>query len=350
MKTLTALLLTATLSFSYPALAGTKVYIPMGGANEVIIIDGEKDKIIGSIKDVAGSHGLAGNSKGTYLIAGSLNEVKVGSEALQKPVEMAPDEHDAHHAGSAAVAVTKTGLVSYLTLIRTKDNVVERQISVPGAVHHTLITPDDKYAIATHQGEGAVSIVDLKTFEVKTVQTGPVPNYVVSSPDGNYIYVSNAGNDTISVIDTKRWIVRNNIEVGETPEHLVISADGKSLYVNNVDDGTVSVISLPSNSVEKTYVIGGNIHGIDLSQDENTLFIAGREENKLVSIDLRTGQLTSQPLSPAPYHLTAIKGTSKLYISSAEDDKIWVVDQKTLKAIKEIPVSDRAHQMVVFQN
>ena len=350
MKTLTALLLTATLSLSYPALAGTKVYIPMGGANEVIIIDAEKDKIIGSIKDVAGSHGLSGNSKGTYLIAGSINEDNDGTETLQKPQGMAQDEHDAHHVSGVAAAVAKTGSVSYLTLIRTEDSTVERRISVPGSVHHTLITPDDRYAVATHQGEGAVSIVDLKTFEVKTVSTGPVPNYIIASPDGNYVYVSNAGNNTISVLDTKSWIVRSNIEVGETPEHLVISADGKSLYVNNVGDGTVSIVSVPNGTVENTLVVGGNIHGIDLSQDENTLFIAAREENKVVSINLRAGQLRSQMLSPAPYHLATINGLGKLYISSAEDNKIWVVDQKTLKIITEIPVSDRAHQMVVVQN
>lgn len=353
MKTFTALVLTAVLSFSYPALAGTKVYIPMGGANQVIIIDAEKDEIIGSIKNIAGSHGLAGNSKGTHLIAGSINEDSVGSESPQKPENMAQNEHDAHHGASAPAAsapagVAKTGSVSYLTLIRTEDNAVERQISVPGSVHHTLITPDDKYAIATHPGEGSVSIVDLKTFEVKTVRTGSVPNYVAASPDGNYVYVSNGGNDTISVLDTNNWIVRKNIVVGKSPEHLVISKDGKALYVNNVDAGTVSVISLPENTVAKTFVIGGNIHGIDLSQDGATLFVAGQEENKLVAIDLETGQLTSQPLSPAPYHLATIKGTSKIYISSAEEDKVWVVDQNTLKAIKEIPVPDRAHQMVVF--
>lgn len=350
MKTLTAFLLTATLSFSYPALAGTKIYVPMGGANEVIIIDGEKDKIIGSIKNVAGSHGLSGNSKGTYLIAGSINEDNGETETLQKPQGMAVDEHDAHHANGAGAAVAKTGSVSYLTLIRTEDNTIERRISVPGAVHHTLITPDDKYAIATHQGEGAISIVDLKTFEVKTVSTGPVPNYIASSPDGNYVYVSNAGNNTISILDTKSWIVRSNIEVGETPEHLVISADGKSLYVNNVGDGTVSIVSVPNGHVENTLVVGGNIHGIDLSQDENILFVAGREENKLVAIDLKTGQMKTQALAPAPYHLASIKGLGKLYISSAEDDKIWVVDQKTLKIIAEIPISDRAHQMVIVQN
>ncbi|MBL4615978.1 MAG: beta-propeller fold lactonase family protein, partial [Magnetovibrio sp.] len=239
--------------------------------------------------------------------------------------------------------------ISYLSIIRTEDNMIERRVAVPGSVHHTLITPDDKFAIATHPGNGGVSIVDLVTYDVKLVRTGPVPNFAVAAPDGGAVYVSNAGNNTISMLDTKRWIVRWNIEVGDGPEHMVLSADGYYLFVNNTGDGTVSMVSLPQGTVEKTFSIGGYLHGIDLSEDGKTLFVAGRDTNKISAIDLKSGAIKNQSLSPAPYHLATIKGTGKLYISSADDDKIWVVDQKSLKTLTEIAVPERAHQMVVFQ-
>lgn len=349
MKAATVILFTASVSIAFPAFAGPKVYVPMGSADEVIIIDADLDKIVGSVKAVTESHGLAGSSNGRFLVAGSLDEMDAGAGNPPKPESVAQDEHDAHHAGGASSEAAKTGSVSYLTVIRTEDNMIERRVGVTGAVHHTLITPDDKYAVATHPGEDGVSVVDLTTYDVKSVRTGSTPNYAVASPDGGSVYVSNAGNNTVSMLDTKRWILRWNIEVGEGPEHMALSADGKYLFVNNVGDGTVSMVDLPKGTVTKNFSIGGDIHGIDLSEDGNTLFVAGREEGKIVAIDIDTGRITSRPLAPSPYHLASIKGTGKLYVSSAEDDKIWVVDQRSLKTITEILVSDRAHQMVVLQ-
>ena len=336
------------LGFAAPAWAGPKVYVPMGGADEVVVIDAAQDKVVDSIKSITESHGLAGSSDGRFLISGSLDEFDAAKTAPPKPEGMAQSEHESHHGGGAP-SPAKQGSVSYLTLINAKTKVIERRIEVPGAVHHMLITPQDRFAVATHPNNGGVSVVDLQTYKVNDVATGPVPNYAAASPDGAYVYVSNAGNNTISQLDTKRWIVRKNIEVGDAPEHLVISADGKTMYVNNTGDGTVSVVSLPEGRVVNAYKVGGNIHGIDLSEDGKALFVARREDNKFTTIDLASGAVSNTPLGPSPYHLAAIKGTGKVYVSSAEEDKIWVVDGKTRRVLTEIPVPDRAHQMVVVQ-
>jgi DNA-binding beta-propeller fold protein YncE len=128
---------------------------------------------------------------------------------------------------------------------------------------------------------------------------------------------------------------------------MVLSPDGTTLYVNNVGGGTVSAISIPRGGTVKTYFIGGALHGIDLSEDGKTLFVSGREQNKLAAIDLATDKIRSAPLGPAPYHVTAVRGTGKLYVSSAEEPKLWVVDQRSLAVVREIPVQGEGHQMVV---
>ncbi len=51
-------------------------------------------------------------------------------------------------------------------------------------------------------------------------------------------------------------------------------------------------------------------------------------------------------LAPQPYHLAAIRGTGKLYVSSAADGKIRIVDQTTLAVVGEIPIGGKGHQMV----
>lgn len=349
MKTFTIFLLAAMIGAASPALAGTLVYVPMGDANEVLVIDADQDRVIGRISGVDNSHGLAGTPDGGLLVAGSLTESDAGKGKLPvKPKIMPEDSHQVHHSASPGKADHGSESMSYLTVIRTSDGSVVRHVEVPGAVHHTAVTPDGRYAIAIHHTEGKVSVIDMKTFEnVASIPTGPSPNYAVVSTDGNHVYVSNSGNDTVSEIDAKLWTVRRNFVTGKSPEHMALSKDGGSLYVNNADAGTVSVISLERGEAVKTYPIGGGLHGIDLSDDGKTLFVAGRGENKLVAVDLESGAVRSVPLSPSPYHLAAIHGAGKLYISSAGEDKIWVVNQKTLAIQGEIPIPDRAHQMVV---
>ena len=124
---------------------------------------------------------------------------------------------------------------------------------------------------------------------------------------------------------------------------------GSHLFVNNIGDGSVSVIALPSGIVTNTFQIGGKLHGIDLSADGQTLFVSAREKQKLFAINWKTAQMQSVPLAPSPYHVTAIPGTEKLYVSSAEESKLWVIHQTNLKKIREIKVTGEGHQMVVVR-
>lgn len=340
----------ATPSLAPASLADDLVYVPMGSADEVLIIDSAKDTVIGRIGGTEEAHGLAGTPDGKFLVVGSYTEEeRKAAKMPPKPKGMSENTHAAHHPKkSAAAAMVLSGPISDVSVIDIAGRSVIRKIPVQGAVHHMGMTPDGRYAITTNPGINAINIIDMSKFmHLKTLPTGPSPNYAVSSKDGKTIYVSNSGNNTISEVDTTNWFVRRNILVGASPEHLVLSPDGKTLYTNNSGDGTVTVISTAGGSVVKTYKIGGSAHGIDLSGDAKTLFVAGKEQNKLVAIDLESGAIRSVDLGPAPYHLTSIGTGGKLYVSSADKDKIWVVDQKTLKVKSEIKVPDTAHQMVV---
>lgn len=335
-----------------PALADPTVYVPLGESGKILVMDGSTDKAKASFSGTPAVHGLAGTAGWKYLVAGSYDERERGADpAPPKPAGVSQADHEAHHAKKPAKAGAGKDYVSFLSILRLPDGAVTRRIEVPGAVHHTAVVPGGQFAISTHPNGDGVSVVNLAHGMVAAVvRTGPSPNYVVVSPDGKKAYVSNSGNDTVSEIDTKYWTVARRFEVGEGPEHLALSSDGKTLYVANADDGTVSIISVGGGKVAvETVRIGGMLHGIDVSDDGKTLFVVGREQNKIVAIDLRTKAVKSKPLGPEPYHLTAIKGTGKLYVSSAEENKVWVLRQEDLSLSSDFPVQDRAHQMVVFE-
>lgn len=337
----------ALVSVAMPATAGGMVFIPLGDANEVFAIDTLRDTVVGRIGGLPAVHGLAQTPDGRFLIAGSYQERAMGAAMPEKPAGVSADAHAMHHRSMAAKPGAPAAMLSTVSIVRIADGSVVRRIDVPGAVHHVAVSPDGRVAVATHPDGGGISVIDLATYAVVAkVATGSYPNYAAFSPDGKRLYVSNAGDDSVSVVDTKTWTVLGSMAVGASPEHLVLSDDGTRLYVNNVEDGTVSVIAVPEQNVVQTLSVGAALHGIDLSDDGATLFVAAMGDDKLVAIDLATGTYRSARLTPAPYHLAVIHGSRKLYVSSAENPIVWVVDEASLRVQWTIPITGKGHQMV----
>ncbi len=328
--------------------AAPLVYVPMGSDDKIVVVDAATDKIVDTISGVEAVHGLARSPDGKFLIAGSYVERKVKDAAVAKPEGVSEDEHAAHHTAPAPGASAAGSVVSTVSVIQTADGAITRRIDVPGVVHHVSVSPDGRFAVATHPREGAISVIDLASYAViKNISTGPLTNYAVFSPDSGRVYVSNAGNGTISEIDTKRWIVRRNFVAGDSPEHMVISHDGDRLYVANIDSGTVFEILTKHGSIARNFKIGGSLHGITLSTNDQSLFVSALDRDMLVAFNLKTNEMRETPLGPAPYHAAAIGNTGKIYVSSADEPIIWVIDQESLALRGKIAIGGKAHQMAI---
>ena len=334
------------------AFSNTEVYVPLGSGNAVAVIEAGKSQVVAEIPGINGSHGLAVSKDGGFIVAGSLIERPKGVAPTAKPAGISEEDHAVHHGGGTQAKTEHTqtgGNVGTAYLIDAKARKLLRQIDVPGAVHHALITQDGRYAVLTHPGRGSVSIVDIHGHSVfKEVKTGPATNYAVSKRDGSRIYVSNSGNDTVSEIDTSTWSVVRNLSAGKTPEHIVLSPDENNLYVVNPAGGTVSNIDLKAGKIASSFNVGRNPHGVDLSDDGRLLFASSKQDNQVSVFNLKSGEKHQIDLSPAPYHVTTVTGTGKVYVSSRQEPKIWVLDQKTLAVVDEIKIRGEGHEMGVF--
>ncbi|MCT8971523.1 YncE family protein [Microbaculum marinisediminis] len=326
------------------------VYIPEGSAGQAIVVDAGTDTVVGRIGGLPDVHGLGAAVSGRYLVAGSYAETSSDQmPAVDRPAGMPEDEHAAHHDAKARKGASSGNAVSILTIIDADDGKPVRRLEVPGAVHHVAVSPDGRYAVATHPNADGISVVDLSGLTVRTLlRTGAMPNYAEFSADGSRVYVSNAGDGTVSEIDVDRWVVRRDLPAGETPEHIVLAPDGRTLYVANAEAGAVSALAIEQGGVDRTFAVGGELHGLDISDDGDTLYVSGIGEDKVVAIDLPSGSMRTASLGPGPYHLAVIRGTGKLYVSSREEPEVWVVDEATLTPRGTIPVKGEAHQMVVL--
>lgn len=348
-KTAAAALALSALGISAADAGGAgKVYVPLGNSGELAVIDPQADAVTSRLSSLPAVHGLAGTPDGRFLIAGSYEEREAGAAIADKPAAISEEDHAAHHGALPAGVRDDDAKVGTVAILGAEEGAVLRTIDVAGGVHHVAASPDGSFAVVTHPGKDSISAIDLRSYEViANLSTGPAPNYAAFSPDGSVLYVSNTGNDTVTAIDTGRWATSWSVTVGASPEHMVLSPAGAELYVNNVDDGSVSVIGTGTRKVLKTIPIGETLHGIDLSDDGKTLFVAALGDDKLVAYDLAAGTYRSARLEPGPYHLTAIRSTGKIYVSSTDEPKLWVVGQDGLAVLGEIPVGGKGHQMVL---
>ena len=351
MKRLTMALGACALALSAPfaALAGT-VLIPEGNANDVLVVDADSGKTLNVISGLDAIHGLAGAPGVKYLVAGSYAEIDRADVAgAAKPKNMSANDHAAHHAKKPETVMPQDMGLSLVSILDAKTGEVVRRIEVPGAVHHTAVSPDGRWAVATHPAGDGISIIDLENLTYKAfIQTGPIPNYAVFAPEGGKVYVTNAGNGTLSEVDFAQGFVTRNIKIGETPEHVVLNKAGTAAFVADAEAGRALRVDLATGKVTGNWEIGGEIHGIDLSDNEAVLFVAGKGSDRLVSIDLETDQQRVGPLAPNPYHLTTAPGTGKLYVSSRAEPKVWIVDQATMRPVGEIAINGVGHQMVAL--
>ena len=341
----------ATLFVSAPALAAPPtVFIPEGSANSVLMVQAETGKVLRRINDVEAVHGLAGAPGVPYLVAGSYSEIpREDVASLEKPSTVSEDDHAAHHAPKAAPMGPPDAGISLLSILDAKSGDILRRIEVPGAVHHTAVSPDGHFAVATHPAGDGISVIDLATFGMTAfVPTGSMPNYAAFGTDPNLVYVSNTGNGTISEVDLSRGIVRRNFIAGDTPEHMAVSPETDRLFVADADAGQVLELSLSTGEKLRTFEIGGEIHGLGLSNDGATLFVAGRGEDKLASVALATGEVRTATLAPEPYHLTVIPGSDILYVSSRAEPVVWLIDTSSLQTRETVSVEGEGHQMVAL--
>lgn len=111
----------------------------------------------------------------------------------------------------------------------------------------TMVPTDPKTGSSK---SGTVSVVDLKTFEVKDVDVGLAPSSVALNPGETLLAVANGHSDSVSLLDTKSLKVSAvriptwpENTLGSQPIAVAFSPDGQRLYVACAGSNAVAVLT-----------------------------------------------------------------------------------------------------------
>ena len=110
------------------------------------------------------------------------------------------------------------------------------------------------------------------------------------------------------------------------------------IFVTNEKGNTLSVINGSSLEVEATVDIGDRPRGIGLSPDGSELYVAVSEENKIKVVDPKSLEIIREFEAGSDPETFAVHPNGNIYISNEDDAKATVFDPKTGGQLAEIKV------------
>lgn len=161
------------------------------------------------------------------------------------------------------------------------------------------------------------------------------------SQSGDTIYTSNVMSNSISVIEkdasTQGWR-ETVIPVGKGPEGFDVSPDGKELWAANSHDGTVSVIDLGAKRVDQVLSVPTkSANRLKFTPDGQTVLISDLAGGDLVFVDVKSRKEAKRiHLGRGCAGIEIVPDGSRAFVAVSRDDKIAVVDLKTLTVTGQI--------------
>lgn len=144
---------------------------PVGFASEdsafsVLMVNAEGGEAVKRIAGLEAVHGLLGEPGEPYPLADSYSETEL--EAIPEPTQT-EGVYEIEHAARNSVAQDKPigssdASINILSVPDATSGKIVRRIEVPGAVHQTAISSDERYAVAIHRSGNGTSVINMMSF------------------------------------------------------------------------------------------------------------------------------------------------------------------------------------------
>jgi YVTN family beta-propeller protein len=313
--------------------------------DNINIIDPVTNKVVGEIKGIEASHGVAAAPDGSRIyiseeaektldvIDGKTLQVtkKIPLSGVPNLIDMTPDgrwiyvaiaqEYDDLSAFPQIKAQPNGGV----DVIDTVSLQNVKTIAIRGGVHDLNITPDGKYVIAgTSRGAkppaNNMDVIDTHTNEIAwrmVMNPAPSPMAISKNPDGStkWIFAQLGGLNGFQVIDFATQAKINEIKLPEipvekqvrngppAPSHgIAITADQKTLLVNSRLNSTLYAYSVPDLKLLGAVPLGGKGAGwLTITPDDKTAYVANEHTNNVSVVDIASLKETALiPVGFAP--------------------------------------------------
>jgi YVTN family beta-propeller protein len=221
---------------------------------------------------------------------------------------------------------------------------------------------DQGVAYVSNQ-EGAVTVIDLGTMEVKGSLdiAAKGPRGIGVTADGKWLVTANKENGNISVVATASGKLAKQIPIGKNPEFVRVfgniayvtfepsfqagtipqkpSKDKKETDDDDKVPGHVAIVDLTSGKIILDIAGKPETEGVEISKDGKLLVITNESDNSVSVLDINSGKLLKN-ISLAKYgdRPRGIKSSpdGSMYVTTLELSNKLIVLNNQFEPIKEV--------------
>jgi len=286
------------------------------------VIDPATNKVVGVIEGIEVPHGvvIAPDGERIYITNESLKTLDVVDAKTLKVTKRIPLSGRPNN-----VAVAKNGSQVYVAIIQAPGavDVIDaasltnvKTIPLKGGVHNVYVTPDGKFAVGGSTSSNTISVIDTSNNSVvwtKALDAGIRPMAFTRNPDGS----------------TKQIVAQL------TNFHGFVVVD----FVTHEEVQRVALPDPPGEEKETQGLQGSPSHGLAITPDGKILWATSKYYHYVAAYSLPDFKLLKTvKVGHHPDWLTIPPDGKSLYVAAAGNDATFVVDNKTMKVVKTIPV------------
>jgi len=224
------------------------------------------------------------------------------------------------------------------------------------------VTDDGEYLITANKADANLSIINLKTKEVKNIDVGINPEFVrvnkgqvfVSTepsskgkpPEKGEIRHEEEEDDDedripakVAVVDLAKGEKVREITAGPETEGIEFSKDGKQIIVTNEADNSITVHDYESGGLLKTFSTepyGLRPRGIKVSPDGKFYVSTLEFSSNFIVLDKEFNHVKTVKTGKSPYGISFNSKGDKLYVAAGRARTLEVFDGKDFTKIKEL--------------
>jgi YVTN family beta-propeller protein len=177
--------------------------------------------------------------------------------------------------------------------------------------------------------------VDAGTRKVTPVTLRNTPRFVAVSRDGRQVFVSMYEDDKsgsgVAVLDATTRKVDHYLATGKQPYALSVSPEGQ-VWVPIHSAGRIEIYTAGQQQKVGQITVPPNPHAIGYAGDLMRAFTANHESNVVAVIDMRSDKLfKSVPVSKSPHSLAVSPDGRRVLVAGYDADAADLIDTVTLK-------------------
>lgn len=194
-------------------------------------------------------------------------------------------------------------------------------------------------AYATNYTSGTLSIVDVDTQTVESVDVGANPRRFLFNANLQRAYIVNDTTPgTLTVFDAAGKQVVATIPVGNRPRSIAADFQYGEVYVANQDSNTMTVIDTATNTVKATVNVGSTPFMGDVNGRLGRIYVVSALDRSVHVIDQATkAVLATVTTGRSPNAATVDESTGKVYVNNVTDRTVQIIEPTTNRVAVTLP-------------